>query len=282
VAKGLTMPYLLLVFVFSVFGVSSVSHAEPFTLPRTNTVLVKDKHIENEYPITIKLPRSYQAQSQKRYPVVYLLDANYSLPIASGVSRFMMNSGAMEEVIIVAVGYQKGEPGLNSRIYDYTPFEDKNWQRTTGGASQYLNFLKQSVLPYIKAHYRTNQKSTLVGNSLGGLFASFTLFTEPSLFSSYIIGSPSVWFKQHSLLALPVVPAANTTKVYIAVGELEESEGEKMVSGARQLAAKINKQSGALVTTNLFVIPQARHATAFPTTITQALDWIYQTNTNPQ
>ena len=134
--------------------------------------------------------------------------------------------------------------GLNSRIYDYTPFEDSSWQRKTGGASQYLNYLKHTVVPYIKAHYRTIQKSTLVGNSLGGLFAAFTLFTEPSLFSSYIIGSPSVWFKENSILAMAVKPAANTT--------------------------------------NLFVIPQARHATAFPTTITQALDWIYQVNTNPQ
>ncbi|WP_217876444.1 alpha/beta hydrolase [Pseudoalteromonas shioyasakiensis] len=276
------MPYILLVFVISVLGVSDVSHAEPFTLPRTNTVLLKDKHTENEYPITIKLPRSYQKQNQKRYPVVYLLDANYSLPIASGASRFMMNSGAIEEVIIVAVGYQKGVAGLNSRIYDYTPFEDKNWQRKTGGASQYLNYLKNTVSPYIEANFRTTQKSTLVGNSLGGLFAAYTLFTEPSLFSNYIIGSPSVWFKQHSLLALRVVPAGKATKVYIGIGELEESEGEQMVSGARQLAAKINNQSGALVTTNLFVIPQARHATAFPTTITQALDWIYQVNTNPQ
>ncbi|WP_462175307.1 alpha/beta hydrolase [Pseudoalteromonas gelatinilytica] len=276
------MPYILLVFVTCVLGVSSVSHAEPFTLPRTNTVLLKDKQTENEYPITIKLPRSYQKQNQKRYPVVYLLDANYSLPIASGASRFMMNSGAIEEVIIVAVGYQNGVSGLNSRIYDYTPFEDSSWQRKTGGASQYLNYLKHTVVPYIKAHYRTNQKSTLVGNSLGGLFAAFTLFTEPSLFSSYIIGSPSVWFKENSILAMAVKPAVNTTKVYIAVGELEESEGEKMVSGARQLADKVNKQSGALVTTNLFVIPQARHATTFPTTITQALDWIYQVNTNPQ
>ena len=274
------MPYILLVFVISVLGVSDVSHAEPFTLPRTNTVLLKDKQTENEYPITIKLPRSYQKQNQKRYPVVYLLDANYSLPIASGASRFMMNSGAIEEVIIVAVGYQKGVSGLNSRIYDYTPFEDKNWQRKTGGASQYLNYLKNTVLPYIEADFRTTQKSTLVGNSLGGLFAAYTLFTEPSLFSNYIIGSPSVWFKENSILAMAVKPAASTTKVYIAVGELEESEGEQMVSGARQLAAKITKQSGELVTTNLFVIPHARHATAFPTTITQALDWIYQTNTN--
>ena len=274
------MPYILLVFVISVLGVSDVSHAEPLTLPRTNTVLLKDKHTENEYPITIKLPRSYQKQNQKRYPVVYLLDANYSLPITSGASRFMMNSGGIEEVIIVAVGYQKGVSGLNSRIYDYTPFEDKNWQRKTGGASQYLNYLKHTVLPYIEADFRTTQKSTLVGNSLGGLFAAYTLFTEPSLFSNYIIGSPSVWFKENSILAMAVKPAASTTKVYIAVGELEESEGEKMVSGARQLAAKITKQSGALVTTNLFVIPHARHATAFPTTITQALDWIYQTNTN--
>ncbi|MEL7578973.1 alpha/beta hydrolase-fold protein [Pseudoalteromonas sp. D15MCD-2] len=274
------MPYILLVLVISVLGVTSVSYAEPFTLPHTNTVLLKDKHTENEYPITIKLPRSYQKQNQKRYPVVYLLDANYSLPITSGASRFMMNSGTIEEVIIVAVGYQKGVSGLDSRIYDYTPFEDKNWQRKTGGASQYLNYLKHTVLPYIEADFRTTQKSTLVGNSLGGLFAAYTLFTEPSLFSNYIIGSPSVWFKENSILAMAVKPAANTTKVYIAVGELEESEGEKMVAGARQLAAKINKHSGALVTTNLFVIPQARHATAFPTTITQALDWIYQVNGN--
>ncbi|MDI4651962.1 MULTISPECIES: hypothetical protein [Pseudoalteromonas] len=66
------MPYLLLVIVISVLGVSDVSHAEPFTLPRTNTVLLKDKHTKNEYPITIKLPRSYQKQNQKRYTVCQL------------------------------------------------------------------------------------------------------------------------------------------------------------------------------------------------------------------
>ena len=275
-AKGLTMPNILFILMFCIFGTSFTTWAEPYTLPRTNTVLLKDKHTENEYPITIKLPRSYQKQNQKRYPVVYLLDANYSLPIASGASRFMMNSGSIEEVILVAVGYQKGISGLDSRIHDYTPFVDKTWKRATGGAKQHLNYLKQTVIPYINAHYRTGTQKTLVGNSLGGLFAAYTLFTEPTLLSSYIIGSPSVWFKENSILAMTVQPATNTTKVYIAVGELEESEGEKMVSGTKQLVDKINKQSGEHVMTNLFVIPHAHHATAFPTTASQGLDWLYK------
>lgn len=57
--KGLIMFYLLFVFVISVFGVSLVSYVELFILLCINIVLVKDKYIENEYFIIIKLLCSY-------------------------------------------------------------------------------------------------------------------------------------------------------------------------------------------------------------------------------
>lgn len=68
---------------------------------------------------------------------------------------------------------------------------------------------------------------------MGGLFVFFILFIEFLFFLSYIIGSFLVWFKENLILVMVVKLVVNIIKVYIVVGEFEESEGEKMVLGVR-------------------------------------------------
>lgn len=117
-----------------------------------------------------------------------------------------------------------------------------------------------------------------MGNSLGGLFAAYVLFTQPDLFSSYIIGSPSVWFDNEVILSQPVVAPKQPTKVYISVGSKETpefGEGQNMIAGASKLAAKIRQSDSKNVQLQINFIDGAKHSTAFPTTLIQGLDWLY-------
>ncbi|GAB0111223.1 alpha/beta hydrolase-fold protein [Pseudoalteromonas distincta] len=233
---------------------------------------------ERAYPVYIQLPKSYQKQPNKTYPVIYVTDAPYTFPIVAGATRFPMNSGKMQQAIIVAIGYEKGSAGSNSRIRDYTPTFAKDWKKQTGNAKGHIQFLQSTVFPFIEKNYRaSNLQRTYMGHSLGGLFGATILLTTPDLFSNYIIGSPSVWFNSYAILALQAHKPSMPTKVYISVGANEIpsfGEGQNMVEGAKQLAQKIKALSSNNIELKSVVIDGANHATAFPTTAIQGLDWV--------
>lgn len=253
-----------------------------FEIPRSKIVELTDPSTKRVYPLFIKTPRSYQSNKDKHYPVIYLTDAWYSFQIASGATRLPMNSGAMQEAIIVGLSYSKGSKGPSSRVRDYTPSKANSWKLQTGEAEGHTKFIRETVFPYIESHYRVSTSAnTFVGNSLGGLFGAYILFKQPDMFSSYILGSPSVWFNNHDILTTNVSKSNLPIKVYLSVGSLEQpafGEKEDMLAGAKLLAQKIAKQSGENIVLKFSVIDGARHATAFPTTLIQGLDWIHGKN----
>lgn len=248
-------------------------------MPRSRVVELTEAPSNRVYPIFIKTPKSYHKELNRRFPVIYLTDGSYSFQLASGATRYPMNIGVMEEAIIVAISYEKGSRGASSRIRDYTPSKTASWKLETGNAAGHASFIREAVFPYIEQHYRTSPiNRTYVGNSLGGLFGAYLLFNQPQMFTSYILGSPSVWFNDHAILSSTVRKSDMTVNVYLAVGSLERpefGESQDMVAGAKKLAEKIKSQLGRNVKLKFKVIDDATHATAFPTTLIQGLDWIH-------
>lgn len=271
-------PARLLSVLFIVVSSASLAN-EPYKVLRSQVITLKEPDTGRVYPLYIKLPRSYSKEPEKRYPVIYLLDAPYSFPIASGATRYPMNSGNMQEAILVGIAYEKGARGASGRVRDFTPVRAPDWKLQTGNAAGHAAFIQNTIFPYIERNYRTDNKTrTFVGNSLGGLFGAYILFKQPEMFTSYILGSPSVWFKDEYLLSLSATATDAPVKVFIGVGSLEtHAAGEKqeMVAGAKQLVNKIREIPGANMTVKLHIIEGARHSTAFPTTLIQGLDWIY-------
>jgi predicted alpha/beta superfamily hydrolase len=253
--------------------------SDAYEIPRSVVIELKEQPSNRIYPVFIQLPASYASQTDRVYPVIYLTDAHYSFPLVSGATRFPMNSGVMQQAIIVAVSYEQGSKGASSRVRDYTPSKAKAWQQETGNAKGHMAFIRDTVFPFIEQNYRgSNTNRTFVGNSLGGLFGAYMLFTEPELFSNYILGSPSVWFDNNMILAMSAVKPKAGTRVYISVGEYETpayGEGEDMVIEAKRLRDKIQAIDSGNIKLRFSVVPGASHATAFPTVAIQGLDWIY-------
>lgn len=268
-----------LAFFTLLFFCSSGFANDGFQIPRSKIVELTEPLTNRVYPLFIKLPRSYESNKEKKYPVIYLMDAWYSFQITSGATRFPMNSGAMDEAIIVGVSYSKSSKGPSSRVRDYTPIKANSWKLKTGNANGHARFIREIVFPYVDTNYRTKpSERTFVGNSLGGLFGAYILFEHPGMFSSYILGSPSVWFDDNHILDSRLTKPNFPIKVYLSVGSLEQpefGERENMVAGAKLLADKIRAQSGQKTLLKFRIIDGANHATAFPTTLIQGLDWVY-------
>jgi predicted alpha/beta superfamily hydrolase len=62
-----------------------------------------------------------------------------------------------------------------------------------GQGRAYQRYLGDQVKPFIATRYRTDPaRSLFLGHSYGALLGAQILFTEPDLFSGYILGSPSL------------------------------------------------------------------------------------------
>ena len=112
------LPFILILISFT--QVVEAQNISSFEIPRSSVIDIKDSISDRVYPIFIKLPASYKRNNTKSYPVIYLTDAWYSFQIVSGATRFPMNSGKMQEAIIVGISYSKGSKGSSSRVRDYT------------------------------------------------------------------------------------------------------------------------------------------------------------------
>lgn len=178
-----------------------------------------------EYDLQIVLPAGY-TNSDKKYPVVYVMDSQWDLPLVSSISGQQYYDGFIPKIIIVGItwGGTKPNPGV-LRARDYTPSKNGSGVET-GGADKFLDFIKMEVFPFMDANYRVdNTNKTLMGCSLGGLFTMYSLFTHPEMFNNYIAASPAFGWDKEILYSYEKMYSENkntpTAKLFMTIGEVE-------------------------------------------------------------
>ncbi len=185
----------------------------------TETQLIRSNRTGRDYQISIGLPLSYHPQNSRKYPLVVVLDANLFFNLLTDTARVMHMFQSVPEVIVAGIGYPlKSLVGedfrrfVAHRVKDFTPVQSRYlegqlgaWlggrQVETGGAGQFLAFIREELLPCIESKYPADPNDrTLVGHSLAGLFALHALFQEPRIFQRYVAGSPALGCAGQSLL----------------------------------------------------------------------------------
>jgi predicted alpha/beta superfamily hydrolase len=156
--------------------------------------------LDDDRSLIVNLPEGYES-TELRYPVLYVLDAEYFYYQAHGALQFLSECGynnnrPVPQMILVAV--LDGD-----RNSDFTathaPVQGPLHFPTSGGAAAYLEHVEEELRPFIDANFRTSG-SILAGWSLGGLFTFYTFLEKPELFAAYIAISPSLWWNQQEPL----------------------------------------------------------------------------------
>jgi hypothetical protein len=156
---------------------------EPVVIGRAQTihssVLDEDRRYE------VFLPDSYAWATNRRYPVLYLLDGREEFPHTAVSVDYLARHGEIPEMIVV---------GIDStvRVRDFTQTDWPTAWIGGGGAANFKRFLSGELLPAIERTYRTDGFRVLSGHSAGGQFVLYCLTAEPSLFQAYIALSPSL------------------------------------------------------------------------------------------
>lgn len=285
---------------------SSAAVAEPsvapptapqaFVLKDTEVRSIRAKALERDYEIYVSLPESYRSQPRRRFPVLYVTDADYAFPLVRSIAQRVGNRAqGLEEFILVGLSYALGDSREFSRRRDYTPTPNGEKTRDPEGrrplfgeAEPYRRFLAEEMMPFVAATYRTDTtRSLYAGHSYGGLFGLHILLTQPSMFSHYIIGSPSLWFDRRVMFARERAFAESnrdlSAHVLMAIGSFETvnpasddrrySRSLDMVGDFRAFEQALRGRNYPSLKLTTEVIGEEDHLTAFPAIVTRGLLW---------
>lgn len=134
--------------------------------------------------LKIQLPRDYEDNIDKSYPIVLVLDANYLFePVAGNVDYFGYWEDMPESIV---VGIMQGD----SR-YEDCNYDDSNFMPADTGAD-FFEFVGLELMPYIDNNFRTAKFTIAVGHDFTANFINYYLFKDPPLFNGYINLSPDL------------------------------------------------------------------------------------------
>lgn len=191
--------------------------------------------------VHIYLPRGYDTNTWKRYPVLYFHDGqNVFFPggsfgcwDADRIANYEISQGRMRETIIVAV--DNGNDYGSDRRVEYIPPGDQLSGSGPGIADKYSLFLRNNVLPTLDYNYRTlnqpgqpsrPQDNIVAGSSLGGVVTAYLGRESSSVFGKVGIFSPALWaapnYVSNSLNPAPKLPL----QIYMDIGSAENSTSQ--------------------------------------------------------
>jgi predicted alpha/beta superfamily hydrolase len=199
----------------------------------TNNVHIVDNsfyipQLDRHRRVWIYLPENYSS-SKKKYPVLYMQDGQNVFDDATsaygewGVDEALDSLGKQhKEIIVVAI-----DNGADKRMNEYSPYDTEEYGK--GEGSQYVDFLVQTLKPFIDKHYRTmkDEKNTFIaGSSMGGLISFYAVLKYPKVFGGAGVFSPSFWIAPQLKHIEPGHAKKVKGKIYFYAGQ---AEGEHMV-----------------------------------------------------
>ena len=152
-----------------------------------DSFIIDSKILGEEREIYVYLPPGYE-ESGEIYPVIYLLDGHSLHNVVSSFVQHYSGRARIPPMIVVSIA-------STDRMRDFTPTVRVGWrggEPSGGGADKFLAFLLEELFPVVEEKYPTRDYRTLIGHSLGGLFAVHAVVAKPELFRAYIACSP--WF----------------------------------------------------------------------------------------
>jgi predicted alpha/beta superfamily hydrolase len=254
--------------------------AQPQPLPQPQPIEVgasfriPSRVLGEERIVNVSVPDSYR-QGDQRYPVLYLIDGGLDQDFLHilGTSQLGAIWGRSQEFILVGIATKDRRRELTGPTADPALLAR---YPTAGHSEEFRRYIREEVMPFVTARYRTSGRSAVIGESLAGLFIVETLLRSPDMFDGYAAVSPSLWWDKERLsLEAARLPGARRAdrQVYLATAE----EGPEMRPPVDRLRAALAGPPG------LCYVPRTdlTHATIYHSVSPQAIQYLFPPQTPP-
>ncbi len=205
--------------------------------------------------IWIYLPKGY-ANVGRAYPVLYMQDGQnlFNEQTAAfgewGVDECLdsIQKVTGKECIVVGIDH-----GSDKRISEYTPYNFVyNKTNVLAEGKEYLEFIVQTLKPFIDSKYRTKKGvefTSIAGSSLGGLISYYALIKYPTVFGSAGIFSPSFWLSNQCFTDAETFVTNTNPRFYFYAGGKESAT---LVTEVKKMATTLSgKNKNYQITTSI-------------------------------
>jgi len=271
--------FIVFLLIHSILFSQNVEEKES-TASKNVTILEKEFVIPNlnniSHKIWVYLPPNYEV-STKKFPVIYMHDAqNLFDDKTSYIGEWKVDESLNElfhttkkGFIVVGV-----ENGGEERINEYTPWPNEKYGGGKGAV--YIDFIVNTLKPYIDETYRTKaqQKYTgLVGSSLGGLISYYGGLKYPNTFGKIGALSTSFWFSDKVIDFTIQNGNINNVKMFLLAGE---KEGEEMVESTNKTEKLLLETGFKSKNLTSKIVSEGEHNEAFwSTEFLGIIKWLY-------
>ncbi len=225
------------------------------------------------------LPHDYNKALSKKYPVVYMNDAQNLFGDNTPYGNWeidkklaVLAEQGKGEVIIIAIDH-----GGVERINEFMPIDTQRFGTSAG--RKYIDFITKTLKPAIDRRYRTlksRENTGIGGSSLGGLISIYAGLIYPNVFGKLVVMSPSLWvtrqFPMNNISFFQPIP----TKIYAYAGG---EESATMVPNINKFIDAINQQGfdSSIINIKLNIDPKGTHTEKrwgeeFP----RAVEWLLE------
>ncbi len=187
--------------------------------------------------IWVYLPPDYET-SDKKYPVLYMHDGQNLFDEQTSFSGEWQVDETLNALFeekklgLIVIGIDNGG---DKRLDEYSPWNNEKYGGGEGDI--YLEFITQTLKPYVDANFRTltDAKNTgLLGSSLGGLISHYGGLKYPKVFGKVGVFSPAFWYSSSSFDFAKSHSNLKNSKMFFLAGE---EEGEDVIPDLEKMIA---------------------------------------------
>ena len=177
--------YTLNIFLFFLtINLLSSQNLDSLHVSRVNDTIIS-KYLNEKRAIEIQLPRSYETEVDKNYPLMIVLDGDYMFNIVSGSVDYLSYWGDIPENLVVGINQK------DTRFQDSSVFDNITFTPISSTASFY-DFIVNELIPYFSKNYRVSNFKVIVGQERTANFANFFLLKNDPQIRGVISISPKI------------------------------------------------------------------------------------------
>lgn len=226
---------------------------------------LKSSKLGEERELKIQLPRNYENNKEKSYPVLIVLDGDYLFEPVAGNVDFYSYWEDIPEMIVV--GINQSDSRNSDAFYD-----DQRFLPSESGA-KFFEFIGMELMTYLDSQYRTAPFRVIMGHDYTSNFINYYLLKESPLFQGYINISPDLAPEMANRVAAALTKSESKIWYYLATAEEDiPSLKEDILSFDNQLKNIKNEN----LKYNFDNFPGGSHYTLAGNAIPKAIEQIFE------
>jgi len=178
-------------------AVAGTTPAAPLAIGETFTM--ESKVLGETRRINVYSARAWNVKPDAPLPVLFMLDGGVAEDFVHTAGLLQVSVASLVTRSFMLVGIENTQRRRDMTAPTENP-EDKKIAPVVGGSAAFRRFIREELMPQVKARYSTTGETALIGESLAGMFVLETFLQAPEMFDTFIAIDPTLWWNNRHLL----------------------------------------------------------------------------------